>query len=102
MFYFLGFIHIVDMSKPFTRDKILNMHLRQLEHMARQIDARETKAKHAATRVQWLQRQKNANYRNEYDRVRGELSQSALPFQVKEKLQRREKELEKLFSRGNV
>jgi hypothetical protein len=49
-----------------------------------------------------LERQKNANFRNEYDRIRGELSRSALPHQSKVKLQNREKELERLFSRGNV
>ena len=82
------------MSKPFTRDKIMSMQLRQLEHMTRQIDARESKAKHAATRAHWLQRQRNANYRNEYDRVCGELSQSTLPYQAKVKLQ--------AFSQGSV
>ncbi len=91
------------MTKPMlTRHSVLNMHLRQMEHVARQIDARETKVRHAATRAKWLERQKNANYRNEYDRIRGELSQSALPFQSKVKLQNRETELERLFSRGNV
>jgi hypothetical protein len=91
------------MSKPqLTRSHVMNMHLRQLEHTARQLDARETKARHVATRVKWLERQKNANYRNEYDRVRGELSQSTLPHHSKVKLQNREKELERLFSRGNT
>jgi hypothetical protein len=47
-------------KKQFTRERILNMQLRQMEHMARQIEARETKAKHTATRAQWLERQNNS------------------------------------------
>ena len=91
------------MSNPhLTRHRVLNMHLRQLEHVARQIDARETKARHVTTRVKWLERQKSANYKNECDRIRGELSQSTLPFKSKVKLQNREKELERLFSKGNI
>lgn len=79
-----------------TRDRLLNMQLRQLEHMTRQIDARESKTKHNVTRQKWLERQKNSNYRNEYDRLRGELSQSTLPFHTKARLQKREQELGKL------
>ncbi len=73
------------------------MRLRQLEHVVRQLDARETKARHVATRVKWLERQKNANYRNEYDRVRGELSQTVLSDHSKVKLQNRQKQLEQLY-----
>jgi ABC-type phosphate transport system auxiliary subunit len=83
-------------------DKFRNMQLRQIEHMKRQLEARETLQSHTNTRRKWLERQKNANFRNEYDRIRGELSRSALPHQSKVKLQNREKELERLFSRGNV
>jgi hypothetical protein len=86
----------------FTRKRIEGLHLRQLEHLGRQIEARDIKAKHLATRREWLQRQTNANYRNEYDRLRGELSRSTLPFVDKSRLQQRERELERLFSSGNV
>ena len=85
-----------------SRKKIENMHLRQLEHVGRQLEARETKSKHDLTRMQWLQRQSNANYRNEHDRIKGELSRPSVPFQTKERLQRRERELHDLFSHGNL
>ena len=81
------------------------MHLRQLEHMARQIDARESKVKSMATRRKWVERANNASYRNEYDRIRGELSHynaHRLPITDRQKLENRVKDLERLFSSGNV
>ena len=76
--------------------------MRQLEHIARIMEARESKSKHIATRKQWMERQKNASYRNEYDRIRGELTHYKLGAVDRQKLQNREKELQMLFSSGNV
>ena len=78
------------------------MHLRQLEHVQRQLGARDTKTKSIMTRKNWLERQTNANYRNEYDRLRGEMEHNRLPFKQKYKLERRAEDLRKLFSSGNV
>ena len=86
----------------FTREGIEKMHLRQLEHVQRQIDARETKVKHNATRKQWMERQNNANYRNEYDRIMGELSHWRGSSTDKQKLKNRALDLQRLFSAGNV
>lgn len=86
----------------FSRKGIENMHLRQLEHVQRQLDARESKTKSIMTRKNWLERQTNANYRNEYNRLQGEMEHSRLPFKDKYKLQHRAQELQRLFSRGNV
>ncbi len=66
-------------TKPFTRKRIDLLHLNQLEHLQKQIDARNTKTSHIETRRKWLERQTNNNYRNEYDRILGELSQTRLP-----------------------
>ena len=81
----------------FSRKRIENMHLRQLEHVQRQLDARDTKTKSIMTRKNWLERQTNANYRN-----RGEMEHRRLPFKQKYKLERRAEDLRKLFSSGNV
>jgi hypothetical protein len=86
----------------FSRSRIENMHLRQLEHAQRQIDARETKVKHNATRKQWMERQANANYRNEYDRIMGELSHWRGGTTDMFKLRNRARDLQRLFSAGNV
>ena len=86
----------------FSRDGINKMHLRQLEHMARQIDARESKVKSMAMRRKWVERANNASYRNEYDRIRGELSHFRGPTTDLNKLKDRVNYLEQLFSSGNL
>ncbi len=94
-------MHYIVIMHKFTRKSIEDLHIGQLEHLQKQIDARESKTKHLATRRKWLERQVNANYRNEYDRLRGELSRSVLPYGDRGRLLRRTAELEKLFSTGN-
>jgi hypothetical protein len=92
-------------NMPVSRERMeqyQNKHFRQLEHAAKQWEARETKTKNNNLRKQWLERQTNANYRNEYDRLRGELSNRKIPFQTKYVLQKRAEDLKKLFSSGNV
>ena len=86
----------------FTREGIEKMHLRQLEHAQRQIDARETKVKHNMTRKNWMERQANANYRNERDRIMGELSHWRGGTTDMFKLRNRARDLQRLFSAGNV
>ncbi len=57
-----------------ARDGINKMHLRQLEHIARQLDARQSKVRSMATRKNWVERANNASYRDVYERIRGEPS----------------------------
>ena len=91
------------MSKgKFTRKRIDLLHLSQLEHLQKQIDARNSKTSHIETRKKWLERQTNQNYRNEYDRILGELSQTRLPDTDRNRLEAREAQLKKLFSTGNT
>ena len=91
----------MDINK-ISRKKAMALHLNQWDHIAKQLDARETRSKHILTRKRWLERQNNANYRNEYDRITGELSRTNLPVWDKLRLQQREEELKKLFSNGNI
>lgn len=84
------------------QDRKESMHPRQLEHVNRTIDARETKTKSLVLRRKWMERQANANYRNEYDRIRGELSHNKLGSVDRQKLKDRDAELETLFSRDSV
>ena len=79
-----------------------NRHLRQVEHAAKQLEARESKVKNSNLRKQWLERQKNANYRNEYDRIRNELTHHRLMGRTIHGLAAREKELRKLCSPVHV
>ena len=90
---------------PVSRERMehyQNRHLRQIEHAAKQWEGRESKSKNNTMRKQWLERQTNANYRNEYDRIRGDLSHHKIPYRSMMQLMRRESELKHLFSSGNV
>ena len=84
------------------RNRILGMHFRQLDHAARQMAARDNKTKSILTRMHWLERQKNANYKNEHDRIRNHLATTQLGDHSKKRLEDRAEELHVLFSRGNV
>lgn len=95
----------VKINMPVSRERMeqyQNRHIRQIEHAAKQLEARDMKVKNNSLRSKWLQRQTNANYRNEFDRIRAELSHSRIPYQTKVKLEKREGELKRLYSQGNV
>ena len=83
-------------------EKYQNMHTRQVEHATKQWEARENKVANNKKRMEWIQRQNNANYRNEYDRIRNELGQARIPFGSVARLRQRQAELERLFSRAGV
>ena len=85
-----------------SRSAIEKLHLNQLEHLARIIEARDSKSKHIATRRKWLERQANANYRNEYDRIRGDLLHYKLGAVDRKKLENRQRDLQQLFSSSMV
>ena len=85
-----------------TRDKILSMRTRQLEHLAKQLDARETKVRSIRTRKNWVERANNANYRNEVERIRGELAHFRGRDTDRARLMNREKYLEQLFCSGVI
>ena len=56
----------------------------------------QTKVGLVSLRNKWLRDQKIANYQNEYDRIRGELSRSNLQGKTIEKLKDRKAMLEKI------
>ena len=60
------------------------------------IDSRKTKASLIMLRKQWLEKQKINNYQNEYDRIRGILSNSVTGELTNEKLHERQRNLDKL------
>ena len=92
-------------NMPVSRErmeKYQNRHMRQIEHAAKQVEARESKTKNNNMRRVWLQRQNNSNYRNEYDRMMGHLGHYKVPFKSISQLEARDERLRKLFSSGNV
>ena len=96
-------VNLINMPVSRERlEKYQNRHMRQLEHASKVWDAREMKSKNNSLRKAWMERQNNANYRNEYDRIRGELSRNKIPYRNIPQLEQRESELKRLFSSGNL
>ena len=60
------------------------------------LEIHQTKVGLISLRNKWLRDQKIANYQNEYDRIRGELSRSNLQGKTVEKLKERKSMLGKL------
>ena len=92
-------------AMPVSREKMekyQNRHIRQVEHATKQWEARANKDANNNNRRKWLERQNNTNYRNEYDRISGELAHFKIPFGSPHKLSTRQEELRNLFSSGNV
>jgi hypothetical protein len=74
------------------------LQVRQLKGVQRQTEARLARTTSIALTNEWRQRQNMRNYQSEYDRIRNELSNSALPFKTQETVKKRKVELEKLRS----
>ena len=77
-------------------ERYSKMQLSQLKHLNDQIKARLTRTKSVALVNEWRQQQNMRNYQSEYDRIRNELSNSAIPYQTKEGLKKRVIELQNM------
>ena len=77
-------------------ERYSKLQLSQLKHLNDQIQARLTRAKSVALVNEWKQKQTMINYQSEYDRIRNELSNSAIPYQTKEGLKKRTIELQNM------
>lgn len=76
---------------------IKHLHPLQIKHLKDQLEAIDTIKRHNLYRRNYLQQQKNINYKNEYDRLIGELSQTNLPDPLRTKLTKRKNLLKKLY-----
>ena len=77
-------------------EKYSKTQISQLKEVNNQIEARLTRTRSVALTNEWKQKQNMRNYQSEYDRIRNELSNSALPFQTQEGVIKRKAELEKM------
>ncbi len=96
-------VNLVNM--PVSREHMehyQNRHLRQIEHASKQSEARDAKGKNNTMQKQWLERQTNANYRNEYDRIRGDLSRNKIPYKSMLQFKKRKDDLHRVFSSSSV
>ena len=70
-------------------ERYSTLQLSQLKHLNAQIEARLTRTKSVALVNEWRQKQIMRNYQSEYDRIRNELLNSALPLQTQEGVKKR-------------
>ena len=75
-------------------DRYSKMQLSQLKRLNAQIEARSTRTKSMALVNEWRQKHNIRNYQSEYDRIRNELANSAIPFHTQEGVKKRTRELE--------
>ena len=75
-------------------ERDFKLQLNQLKALNNQIEARLTRIKSVALVNEWRQKQHMRTYQSEYDRIRNELSNSAIPFQTEEGLKKRTIELQ--------
>ena len=78
-------------------EKYQNMHTRQIEHAAKQWEARQSKVQNNLLRKEWMEHQTGHNYTNEYDRLRGYMSQYRPAYLAPAQLRNRE-----MYLRGLV
>ena len=64
-------------------ERYSNLQLNQLKALNNQIEARLTRTKSVALVNEWRQKQTMRNSTSEYDRIRNELSNSAIPYHTK-------------------
>ena len=66
-----------------------DFHLRQIQHLQKELDAVQTFKNYNIYRRRVLQQQKYNDYKNEYERILGELSKTKTPATVKRELRKR-------------
>lgn len=70
--------------------------LHYFKNLQKQLDAHATKVASIRLRKEWLEKQKKTNYQNEYDRIRGMISENVVKGKSIASLDARKKRLEEL------
>ena len=84
------------MVKSNDVDKHIASKIKYFENLKKQLDFHSTKEGSTEIRRKWLQKQKQMNYNNEYDRIRGIMEQNNVKEATVENLKRRRKEIENM------
>jgi hypothetical protein len=77
-------------------EKAIRLKLEHFKHQKNILEAHQTKAASIHFRNHMMERRKVANYSNEVDRLRSELSKTTLNHMTRELLDKRRKDLIKL------
>ena len=88
------------MVKSNDVDKHIASKIKYFENLKKQLDFHSTKASSIALRTEWLKKQKQMNYNNEYDRIRGIMEQNNVKEATVENLRRRRKEINDMVFAG--
>ena len=72
----------------------MDKYINQLQHNKRLFDGKRAKSSLISLRNKWQNQQVRTNYQNEYDRIRGVLTNSNLPGVTKDSLDARVKKLQ--------
>ena len=84
-------------SKTKLTKLIQQMHENQINHLKKHLNAVETIGQANDYRRRRLKEQNNINYKNEYDRIVGELSQSNIPVQTRHAFEQRKRMIKKSY-----
>ncbi|MFM7278089.1 MAG: hypothetical protein ACKO1I_10620 [Microcystis aeruginosa] len=84
-------------SKTKLTKLIQQMHENQINHLKKHLNAVETMGQANDYRRRRLTEQNNINYKNEYDRIVGELSQSNIPVRTRHAFEQRKKMIKKAY-----
>ena len=74
----------------------MNMQLHQLERMNKEVEVRAARVENLEIKNKWLRAQNIKNYQSEYDRIRGHLENSVLPYVETRTVRNRKAVLERL------
>ena len=85
------------LSKADRIKLVKQMQINQLNHLKKEMDAIETIDRANNYRRRRLRDQNNINYKNEYDRITGELSQSNIPVQTRHRLEQRKRMIKEAY-----
>ena len=78
----------------------MNMQLRQLERMNKEMEVRGTRKANLEIRNKWQQAKNIKNYQSEYDRIRSHMANSVVPFETVARLRNRKTVLEGLGAKA--
>ena len=80
--------------------KHMNMQLKQLERMNKEMEVRSSRRANLEIRNKWMQAKNIKNYQSEYDRIRSHMANSSVPFETVQRLSNRKSVLEKLGAKA--
>ena len=88
------------MPKQKSVNKYSKMQIEQIEHLHRQIEARQNRTASVAFRKEILEKQRTKAYQSEYNRIRAHLEDSATPHLIRSHVQSRADQLRALGAKA--